>query len=102
MFTRDKIITASLSDFLLAEKVKQPKHVSYTCGESHEIRVMVSHDRAPFIAANAHPWRNVVQKYPCLAAIEFNEGQWSFSWDGNDWICDERHAADSHINRAAA
>ncbi len=102
MNPKQKIITASLSDDLLAQKVKQPVFVSYRCDGSPDIRVFVSHNKAPFIAANAHPWHHVVLKYPRLAGIEFNEGQWWFSWDGKEWIGEELHPADSDVHRAAA
>ncbi len=102
MNTKDKLITANLSDDLLAQKVKQPVYVSYKCDNAHEIRVFVSHNNAPFIAANAHPWRHVVLKHPRLAAIEFNAGTWRFTWDGQAWVGEELHPADSHATRAAA
>lgn len=93
MSTKDKLITANLSDDLLAQKVKQPVFVSYRCDSNLEIRVFVSHNKSPFIAANAHPWRHVVLKYPRLTALAFSEGQWCCSWDGKEWVCEEQHAA---------
>jgi hypothetical protein len=102
MNTEHKIITANVSDDLLAQKAKQPVFVSYRCDNSHDIRVFVSHNNAPFIAANAHPWRHVVLKYPRLAAIEFNEGQWRCAWDGKEWVCEEQHALAPVIHLAAA